>query len=226
MRIDTLAVQVTVSRERRTQAERTEATRARILEATVACIREHGYANTSTTLISERAGVSRGAQHHHFPTKADLVVATIEHIFHHNLERFRRAFAQAPSGAERLPAAIDLLWQAMSSKETRYVWIELVIGTRNDALLHQKVVETTARLGEAMRETFDQVVADTPLPEVALHIATALMDGLLVMQAGGLTDAQLHQVLDRLKLLARMAPTLAAIGAEHPADKGASNDAR
>ena len=39
---------------------------------------EKGFAGTSTTLVSERAGVSRGAQLHHFPTKNDLVVAAVD----------------------------------------------------------------------------------------------------------------------------------------------------
>jgi AcrR family transcriptional regulator len=190
----------------------------------VACIREHGYANTSTNMIVDRAGVSRGALHHHFPTKADLVVATIEHIFEHNLERFHRAFADIPDGMERLPAAIELLWEAMSSRETRYVWIELVIGTRTDPFLHKKVVETTERLSEAVRATFDQVVAGTPLPDVALLIATSVLDGLLVMQAGGLPEAKTREALDRLKDLARLAPALAAISAGSPARDGGSND--
>ena len=51
--------------------------RARLLDATVDCLVEHGFSHTSTTLVSERAGVSRGAQLHHFPTKNDLVVAAV-----------------------------------------------------------------------------------------------------------------------------------------------------
>ena len=47
--------------------------RQRLLEATVDCLVEHGWSGTSTTLVSQRAGVSRGAQLHHFPTKNDLV---------------------------------------------------------------------------------------------------------------------------------------------------------
>ena len=43
--------------------------RQRLLEATVDCLVEHGWSGTSTTLVSQRAGVSRGAQLHHFPTK-------------------------------------------------------------------------------------------------------------------------------------------------------------
>ena len=54
--------------------------RARLLDATVDCLVERGFAGTSTTLVSERAGVSRGAQLHHFPTKNDLVVAAVEHL--------------------------------------------------------------------------------------------------------------------------------------------------
>ena len=54
---------------RRTQQQRSDETRAALLDATIICLHEVGYAGTSTTLVSERAGVSRGAQTHHFPTK-------------------------------------------------------------------------------------------------------------------------------------------------------------
>ena len=47
--------------------------RQRLLEACVECLVERGWSGTSTTLVSQRAGVSRGAQLHHFPTKNDLV---------------------------------------------------------------------------------------------------------------------------------------------------------
>ncbi|WP_239456349.1 TetR/AcrR family transcriptional regulator [Nocardioides solisilvae] len=62
------------------QEERTRVMRARLLEATIDCLVEYGFAATSTTLVSKRAGVSRGAQLHHFPTKNDLVVAAVEHL--------------------------------------------------------------------------------------------------------------------------------------------------
>ena len=62
------------------QEERTRVMRARLLDATVECLVERGFAGTSTTLVSERAGVSRGAQLHHFPPKNDLVVAAVVHL--------------------------------------------------------------------------------------------------------------------------------------------------
>ena len=66
------------SRERTPQGERTRAMRTRLLDATIDCLVERGWSGTTTTLVSQRAGVSRGAQLHHFPTKRDLVVAAVE----------------------------------------------------------------------------------------------------------------------------------------------------
>src|SRR4029078_5579130 len=60
--------------------ERSRAMRARLMDATIDCLVEHGFGGTSTTLISERAGGSRGAQLHHLPTKNALVVAPVTHL--------------------------------------------------------------------------------------------------------------------------------------------------
>ena len=59
---------------------RTAATRAKLLKATIDCLYELGYHQTSTVVVTERAKVSRGAMLHHFPTKADLMMAASEHI--------------------------------------------------------------------------------------------------------------------------------------------------
>ena len=61
-------------------------------------------AGTSTTLVSERAGVSRGAQLHHFPTKNDLVVAAVEHLTEVRGAELAAAAARAADRAERAPA--------------------------------------------------------------------------------------------------------------------------
>jgi len=73
--------QAVAQRARRTQAERTASTRARLLDATLECLCDLGYARTTTPEIARRAGLSRGAQLHHFPTKAELVTGAIEHLF-------------------------------------------------------------------------------------------------------------------------------------------------
>ncbi len=62
------------------QQERSRATQARLLEATVDCLVEHGWSGTTTTVVAARAGVSRGAQLHHYPTRAALVTAAVGHL--------------------------------------------------------------------------------------------------------------------------------------------------
>src|SRR3954463_8607245 len=91
------------------QEERTRAMRARLLEATVELLVERGFSGTSTTLVSERAGVSRGAQLHHFPTKNALVVAAVEHLTEKRGAELATAAAGLPAGARRTRAVLGML---------------------------------------------------------------------------------------------------------------------
>jgi len=83
---------------RRTQAERSEETQARILKAAASLIRKRGYARFRTADVAAEAGLSRGAQLHHFPTKDALVVATLGYVFDQarDLSRKRAAAVNRP----------------------------------------------------------------------------------------------------------------------------------
>src|SRR5258708_31870 len=95
-------------KKRRTQAERTQGTRARILDAAVEVLRKKGYAYFRTADVARAAGVSRGAQLHHFATKEKLVYATMEHVFQNVLATSRRRVRPFPprsaGGGSRSPA--------------------------------------------------------------------------------------------------------------------------
>lgn len=65
---------------RRTQAERTAATRARLLAAGRALFADQGYAGVGTQAIVEAAGVTRGALYHQFGDKAGLFAAVYEDV--------------------------------------------------------------------------------------------------------------------------------------------------
>src|SRR3954453_5841167 len=94
-------------KQRRTQAQRSATTRAALLDATIKSLVEVGYANTTTTGIAERAGVSRGAQMHHFPTKADLVASAVEHLAGKRMEQLRREAEGWNGGRDRIRRALD-----------------------------------------------------------------------------------------------------------------------
>src|SRR3954449_830184 len=95
------AVSPAVSTARVPQEERTRAMRQRLLDATLQCLVERGWSGTSTTLVSERAGVSRGAQLHHFPTKNSLVLASVEHLADVRARELQDAAARLPQGRRR-----------------------------------------------------------------------------------------------------------------------------
>ncbi len=141
---------------RRTQEERSAATRARLLDATLDCLAELGYARTTTTEIAERGGVSRGAQLHHFPTKAELVIEAVEHLFERRDQEFREAFARLPAGAEPARAAVDLLW-SMVAGPTFHAWLELVVAARTDPQLKPRVTALTSRFTENVSRTFNEL---------------------------------------------------------------------
>ena len=95
------------ARVRRTQAERTEATRRRILDAAVDVLARQGYAGFRTADVARIAGVSRGAQTHHFPSKDELVVAVVDHVFRRAAEVGKKRAHRVHSVDEAIRALID-----------------------------------------------------------------------------------------------------------------------
>src|SRR5438270_5187646 len=102
-------------RARRSQAERSATTRQALLDATVACLVEDGYANTTTSRVAERAGLSRGAHLHHFQTRQALLAAAMEHLAERRGEQLLAAAERLPAGRERLEQGLDLLWSSYAN---------------------------------------------------------------------------------------------------------------
>jgi len=86
-----------------TQAERTEATRGRLISTARRLFAERGFAATSTEEILGEAGVSRGALYHHFPSKTDLFRATFEAV---EDDLTAQVLAAAAGGGETDPMRI------------------------------------------------------------------------------------------------------------------------
>ena len=128
------------------QEERTRLMRARLLEATVECLVEHGFSGTSTTLVSQRAGVSRGAQLHHFPTKNDLVVAAVEHISTVRGDELGGALADAPTGEGRTRAVLQILADHFTAPIFTAA-LELWVAARTDPQLSEAVQRLEQKVG-------------------------------------------------------------------------------
>ncbi len=146
-------------RGQRTQAERTATMRARVLNATVECLVEHGYVGTTTTAVVKRAGVSRGAVLHHFPTKQDLVTSAVEYVLDQRTAAFVQRFASSlpPRRDERfVDALMQALWTEVNGPMF-YAWLELVVASRTHPELRARVAAIAERWTEATDLGFRQI---------------------------------------------------------------------
>src|SRR3712207_1144155 len=128
------------------QAERRARTQARLLDAAVECVADLGYAATTTIDVARRAGVSRGAQQHHFRTKAELVAAAIDHAFTKRLALFKAAATAADLQGDPVATTVDIIW-SMFEEPVALAWVELTIASRTDRDLHRRI----AAVSENMR---------------------------------------------------------------------------
>jgi len=157
---------VTSSTTRVPQEERTRAMRARLLEATVEVLVERGFAGTTTTLVSHRAGVSRGAQLHHFPTKNDLVFAAVDHLTRVRGDELAAAAARLPQDVRRTRAVLEMLADHCTSP-VFVAALELWVAARTDPELLAEVAPLEQRVGrDTHRLTVELLGADESRPGV------------------------------------------------------------
>jgi AcrR family transcriptional regulator len=156
------------------QEERSRTMRRRLLEACVECLVEHGWSGTSTTLVSQRAGVSRGAQLHHFPTKNDLVVAAVEHLSERRGEELRAAVDRLPRGRRRTRAVLEMLADHFTGPVFQAA-LELWVAARTDAQLRAAVAPLEQRVGrDAHRLTVEALGADDSEPRTRALVQATL----------------------------------------------------
>ena len=179
-----------------------------LLDAAVDCLVELGFARTTTTEITRRAGVSLGAMLHHFPTKADLLAAAVGHVMQRRQDQFRKAMTDVPPGADRLDAAIDLMWDAFSGP-TFHAWLELWVAARTDPDLAEAVRTMEDEYDRASRDVIQELFppieyADAALLELGMRFAVSLMDGValrgLVMKPVDARPVQLLKAVLRERI--------------------------
>jgi len=178
--------------------------RARLLEATVDCLVERGFAGTSTTMVSERAGVSRGAQLHHFPTKNDLVVAAVEHLTEVRGAELAKAAEKLPTGPRRTRAVLRMLGEHFTSPVFSAA-LELWVAARTDENLRAVVAPLEQRVGrETHRLTVDLLGADESRAGVR-ELVQATLD---LVRGLGLANTVSDDARRRARILDRWADTL------------------
>jgi AcrR family transcriptional regulator len=185
----------------RTQQQRREETRRALLDAAVESLIEVGFARTTTLEVQRRADVSRGALLHHFPSKAELLVAAVDHLAEMRARELKAFASQLPpegteppvdgaprraggeqvaGGDARTGAVLDLLWQCFSGTFFK-VSMELRTAARTDPELRRVLIVAERSLRDRIvaqsRTLFGRAVAEHPGLERGLDLTLQLMIG-------------------------------------------------
>ncbi len=156
-------IEVADDRDKTWQQTKSENTRAAILEAALACFYDLGYGATTTEKVAKRAGVSRGAMLHHFPSRLHLVREAVRYLNLKRLHLFEEQERKINEGAEhtRISEGIDAYWQQLHSPLFT-VFHELRVAARTDSDLQEAMALDLQKLDESWAE-----VAISLFPDLA-----------------------------------------------------------
>ncbi|MEM7707290.1 MAG: TetR/AcrR family transcriptional regulator [Pseudomonadota bacterium] len=119
----------------RTQAERSRETREKIIQGTLRCLQQHGYAGTTVSRVLAESGVSRGAYLHHYPSKADLFRDAAEQLMRAAYRRLGKATQSTSGERETLARMFRAAWQDVFKQPEADIFIELAVASRSDDTL-------------------------------------------------------------------------------------------
>lgn len=191
-----------------TQEEKSASTRERLLDATVACLVEHGYANTTTNAIAERAGLSRGAMLHHYPARAELVAAAVEHLGVRRIAEFVASVSELPDDMTLSDHIVDLLWGHFESTTFDAI-LELSMAARTDAelaaIIHPLERRFDTIIADSARSLFARLSRSPESFESERRFVYFLLHGLAMKRRGGADPREIRAALDDLKASMRRA---------------------
>ena len=166
------------------QAGRGAATRAKLISATIATLNALGYTATTTIEVVRRAHVSRGAMLHHFSTRAELLLATAEHILREQEFERREVLRTVERGEPRFYSITDAMWNTMQQPEG-VALTEIMLGARSDSEIHAPfsalMKSFNRRLLDGPNELADDFgYGDARLVRAMARLHVAAMRGLVI----------------------------------------------
>jgi len=175
------AVSAVPATPRRVQA-RGEATRLRILEATLSCIAEEGYEHANTVRVCERSGTSRGSLLHQFPTRAALMAAAVAHLFEQLSADYVEAYAGLETNAfqgvaRRIDVAVEHLLAGYADPRLAAV-LDIYAAARTDAELMAALKPVAARHRQVVRDLAQALFPATATSKRAERRLAVVLDAL------------------------------------------------
>lgn len=159
----------------RTQDERSAQMRARLIHATLETILECGYANTTLVAVAARAGVTRGAVHHHYSSRDELIVDAISHQLRDTSAEIREFAREAQGGDISLDDFLERVW-GLFSGPFFMITLEHITASRHNEKLRGELTMVTRDFHRALDETWNTffTIEDRPKSELATVLNATL----------------------------------------------------
>ena len=191
---------------REPKQDRSRVTRGHLLEVTIDCLAELGWGATTVSLVAQRAGVSRGATQHHFPTREDLITAALEVMFDARMEQARREATDLPTGEGRTEAVVSRLvdyYTGTLFKAALQVWTAAAA----DPELRARIVPLEERFGRVAHRTAVEHFGFDDADPVAHRLVQATLD---LARGLGLADVLTDDSKRRAEIVRQWAAQLDA----------------
>ena len=186
------------------QAQKSAMMRDTILDAALDCFVTIGYASTTTARIAEKAGVSRGAMLHHFPSKTELMQAAVEYLHGKLLELYSSHISKVSVDLpvdERNRKGLQGYWNYLSS-DLYVAYHELCVAGRTDPELEHILEDSIARFDDAIVESNKRLFPEWSnrgeLYDLAMDITKFLMEGMAVSQIVSQKEKRVSRMIDYL----------------------------
>lgn len=195
------------------QSSKSEKAQAAICEATIDCLVEVGYANTSLNMVAARASFSKGALQYHYPSKEDLITATANHLLRRSIQTraddSRRAI-------HTVADAVLFTWEKLVNTAPYRALLEILTATRTDMALQKRISPTLKEWNRAMDEqAISRYHSENGDEEVRqlMTMTRNFMRGLIIHERyGGKPSENLEQV----KLWCELLQGRISLRKEHP----------
>jgi AcrR family transcriptional regulator len=166
--------------------DRRARTIACIVDASAELLREVGYSRFRTVEVSKRSHTSEGTLFRYFPTKLDLISATLDRTLNDHVTRLIDEFALQPRPLE-IRRMLWMLWRLLSHEELLWTY-ELFSAASTDVELQQTVGPVFDAHSAIVDAATLGVVAELGVPAEdgikAINLATWSMQSLIIRDLG------------------------------------------
>lgn len=169
------------ARPRRTQAERSRATQEKILDTTLDLLMEQGLRDTSTVDVARRAGVSRGALLHHYPSKALLLQEALRHLLNREIADISRMAEEIEAGRVDFDSFLATLWEHFSGR-LFMITLEYLAAARTDPAMREVLATVALAFNRSLDEIWERLMLNEEVSarerRLALNVTLCFLRGM------------------------------------------------